>query len=414
MRFFWKKKPEVRADSKETMSVDNLISSLIGEDKMTRDKALQIPTVSGCINLIANIVSSLDIKLYEQEGDKTREITDDIRTVILNKDTGDKLTPNQFWRAMIEDYYLGSGGYAYIRKQSGQVVGLHYVESCYISVLKNYDPIFKDYDIYIDGTRYYPYEVFKILRKTKDGCTSISVIEENALQLAIAYNSMLYENQLVKKGGNKKGFLESAKKLSQDAMDALKDGFRKLYGNNTENVVVLNDGVTFKESSNTSVEMQLNENKQTNAEETSKIFNVPIGMLNGKATANEIDNFIKFCLAPLLADIQTALSRDLLRENEKTSFYFAFDTRQINRASIKERYEAYAVAIKNHFLQCDEVRNMENMEPLGIDWIEIGLDSVLYDPKTKQVYTPNTDKTTSLEGGGKVESGDQSGQLGED
>ena len=111
---------------------------------------------------------------------------------------------------------------------------------------------------------------------------------------------------------------------------------------------------------------------------------------------------------------QTTLSRDLLRENEKASFYFEFDTRQINRASIKERYEAYAVAIKNHFLQCDEVRNMENMEPLGIDWIEIGLDSVLYDPKTKQVYTPNTDKTTSLEGGGKVESGDQSGQLGED
>ena len=414
---FWKRKQDVRADSEEKTqqgSINDLIQSLLGPDSMTRDKVMQIATVAGCINLITGIVSSLDINLYKQDGDKTKKITDDDRTFVLNTDTGDKLTPNQFWRAIIEDYYLDKGGYAYIRKSNGNIKGLHYIKPSYVSLIKNYDPIFKDYNIMIDGKSYYPFEVFKLLRKTTDGCESVPIVKENELQFAIAYNSMLFENNLVKKGGNKKGFLESQKKLAKEAMDTLKEGFRKLYGNNTENVVVLNDGVTFKESSNTSVEMQLNENKETNAKEICKIFNVPIGMLNGTASGVEIDNFIKFCLVPLLDDIETSLNRDLLREDEKRSFYFAYDTRQLTRASIKERYEAYALALKNHFLQTDEVRDMENMEALGIDWIELGLDSVLYNPKTKTVYTPNTNATTNIEGGENIDENRNTVRPGDD
>ena len=414
---FWKRKQDVRADSEEKTqqgSINDLIQSLLGPDSMTRDKVMQIATVAGCINLITGIVSSLDINLYKQDGDKTKKITDDDRTFVLNTDTGDKLTPNQFWRAIIEDYYLDKGGYAYIRKSNGNIKGLHYIKPSYVSLIKNYDPIFKDYNIMIDGKSYYQFEVFKLLRKTTDGCESVPIVKENELQFAIAYNSMLFENNLVKKGGNKKGFLESQKKLAKEAMDTLKEGFRKLYGNNTENVVVLNDGVTFKESSNTSVEMQLNENKETNAKEICKIFNVPIGMLNGTASGVEIDNFIKFCLVPLLDDIETSLNRDLLREDEKRSFSFAYDTRQLTRASIKERYEAYALALKNHFLQTDELTDMEHMAALGIDWIELGLDSVLYNPKTKTVYTPNTNATTNIEGGENIDENRNTVRPGDD
>lgn len=414
---FWKKKHEVRADSPEPKEAaaetqDSLIRALIGTDAMTKEKAMQIATVSGCVNLIANIVASLEIKLYKQNKESTLPVEDD-RVYLLNIDTGDTLTPTQMWRQLIEDYYMDKGGYAYINKAGSRIKSLHYIDPGYVSCLKSHDPVFKDYDVYVNGVRYYPYRFFKLLRKTKDGCESVSVLKENELQLAIAYNSMQYENNLVKKGGNKKGFLESGRKLTKEAMDTLKDAFRRLYGNADENVVVLNDGITFKESANTSVEMQLNENKLTNAEEISKLFNVPIGMLNGKATSAEIDNFIKFCLAPLLADIETALNRDLLRENEKRSFYFAFDTRQLNRASIKERYEAYAIALENHFLQTDEVRDMENMKPIGIDWIELGLDSVLYNPKTKTVYTPNTNAATKI--GGETDADrDQDRQYNED
>ena len=39
----------------------------------------------------------------------------------------------------------------------------------------------------------------------------------------------------------------------------------------------------------------------------------------------------------------------------------------------------------------------ENMEPLGLEFIKLGLQDVLYDPKTKVVYTPNTNQSNKLE-----------------
>lgn len=45
----------------------------------------------------------------------------------------------------------------------------------------------------------------------------------------------------------------------------------------------------------------------------------------------------------------------------------------------------------------DEVRYEEDMEPLGLTWIKLGLDTVLYDPKTKLIYTPNTNQVSRME-----------------
>ena len=56
------------------------------------------------------------------------------------------------------------------------------------------------------------------------------------------------------------------------------------------------------------------------------------------------------------------------------------------------------MGLRNNFLQVDEVREKEDYEPLGINWIRLGLDSVLYDPKTNMIYTPNTNEMQQLEG----------------
>ena len=37
------------------------------------------------------------------------------------------------------------------------------------------------------------------------------------------------------------------------------------------------------------------------------------------------------------------------------------------------------------------------MEPLGLTWVKLGLNDVLYDPRTKQIYTPNTGKTSVMD-----------------
>ena len=44
--------------------------------------------------------------------------------------------------------------------------------------------------------------------------------------LSVAYNQMVYEEILVKTGGNKKGFLKSQGRLSKEAMDEVKGGWK--------------------------------------------------------------------------------------------------------------------------------------------------------------------------------------------
>lgn len=398
---FGKKKAEIRADTvSATEIIDSpiLLQALLGSgDPVTKEQALEIPTVQVCISLIAGTIAALPIKLYEKAdtGD-VKEVQNDLRIRILNNDTGDTLTAAQFWRAMIEDYFLGKGGYAYINWGSFGVRSLHYVDERQISIVRNTDPIFKDYDIMVQGVSYHPYQFFKILRKTVDGMMSASIMSENPRALSVVYSSMLYEERLVKNGGNKKGFLQSENGLSKEAMDRVKEAFRRFYGN-SENVVVLNKGLTFKESSNTSVEMQLNENKKTNAGEICKLFGVPSAMVNGSPTEQDKKSFVQTC-TNIMSDIECSLNRDFLLESEKASRYWAFDTKELTRGDIKERYEAYQIGLNQHFLQVDEIRKLEDMEPMGFDWITLGLDSVLYNPKTGQIYTPNTNAMQQMNG----------------
>lgn len=407
---FGKHKQEVRADTNadtgEIVSSDALLSALLGKDVVDKQMALEIPAVQACLQLIAGTVSSLPICLYETTADgEVKKVPGDPRLRLLNSDTGDTLTAAQFWRAMIEDYYLGKGGYAYLNADWSGLHSIHYVDERHISFLTNTDPIFKDYKILVDGRSYEGFRFLKILRKTKDGWKSSSVIDENGTLLNVEYSTMIYERNLVARGGNKRGFLQSEKPLSESAFAKLKEAFRRMYSSSDENVVMLNNGVKFQEASNTSVEMQLRENKEANSRAICQIFGIPPAMIFGGPQQNDVDAFIR-TIATLLNDIECSLDRDLLTYEEAGYRYFAFDTRELTRGNVKERYEAYEIGIRNHFVQPDEVREMEDMEPMGFNWITLGLDSVLMDPATKMIYTPNTNQMQNLDAKSIVEGGE--------
>ena len=392
-----KEKPEERADpGREVDASDSLLRALISGTDMDKTILLQIPAVRGCLEKIAGTVCRLPIKLYRKVDGKVEEITEDARLRLLNKETGDTLNADEFWRAMLEDYYLGRGAYAYIRKNGiGEYEGLHYVEEEKVSVLKNYDPILKSYSIMVMGKTYHPFEFLKLHRRTKDGAEGIPLWQDNPLIFSVAYNSFVFEEKLVKKGGNKRGFIEAEDRLDKGAIESIKRAWNNLYSNNTDNVVVLNKGAKFKESSNTSVEMQLNENKESNAKDICGMFGFSSRILYGEATQEDRKEYINAIMS-LLNVIETALDKDLLTEREKESFYFAFDTKELTRGSLKERYEAYALGLTNNFLQIDEVRAKEDMEPLGFKWVRIGLNDVLLDVEKGIIYTPNMNAVADL------------------
>lgn len=399
------KKREKRETSTEdgTTLEDLLLQAGLLQDTITRQMSMNIPTLSACVELISSTVAMLPIKLYSAEDCKVTEIKDDIRVTLLNDETGDTLDAFQFKKALIEDYLLQGNGYAYINKVKGKVVSLHYVKEENVSPNIGVDPIFKDYTLNVSGNTYKPFDFIKILRKTRDGATGLGIVEENNKILAVAYNSLDYENVLAKTGGNKKGFIKTANKLTQEVINLLKEQWKKMYSNNSENCIVLNNGLEFQESSATPTEMQINENKIANGNEICKIFNVPPSIISGDGKANEsdYDKYVKLAILPLLKVITTALNRDLIFEKEKGKRYFTFDTKELLRGDMLKRFQAYEIAIKNKILTINEVRYEEDKEPIEAldDTLVLGLNDVLYNTKSGTIYTPNTDKTSDMKGG---------------
>ena len=367
---------------------DALLSALMNGETITREKALTLPAVSGAVDLICNTVACMPVKLYKYKKGQVEEVEGDNRVALLNGDTGDTLDAFQFKKAMVEDYLLGKGGYAYIERDRNDVVALRYVEEIYITVLKNFKPIYKDYQILVEGEAYYPYDFIKLLRNTKDGASGVGLTVEVSKALETAYQTLLYQLGMVKSGGNKKGFLKSQRKLGQDEIDVLKKAWRRLYANNEENVVVLNNGLEFQEASNSSVEMQLNESKRTLQDEINHLFHI----------SDNFELFFKEAIYPIIKAFETALNRDLLLEKEKKSLFFEFDVKEIIKANITERYNAYKTAKETGFMTLNEIRRMENMNYVeGLDVVNVGLGAVLYDTDTHQYFTPNTGETVDLQ-----------------
>lgn len=391
-----KEKRSIEGAEKNRDLTSVLLEALIGKTCVTRDMAMQIPSIQASVNLIKNVISSLPINLYEKTKDGAKKIDNDERVWLINNDTKGNMTGTQIKKAIVESYLMDKGAYIYIDKVGNKVRSLRFVENADISIYTNSEPIFKEYHINIRGQEYFPHEFIKVIRDTSDGFTGHSIIEQNPLIFAIAYNSMLFENKLVKKGGNKKGFLTSQKHLSNDAIRELKRAWNNMYSNDNDNVVILNDGMSFQESSNTSVEMQLNENKITNSEECTMLFTLANTLVRGKATETDIKNFVKFCITPILVDIENSLDRDLLLESEKSRLYWAFDTTEINRGSFKDRIEAYKTAVESNIMQIDEIREKEDLPAYGFKFIKLGLDSVLMDVDSKTIYTPNTNKVQDM------------------
>lgn len=360
---------------------DVLLRAILNGDPISREDALTLPAVSGAVDFISGTIASMPVKLYKYKKGRVEEQDNDPRVKMLNCDTGDTLDAYQMKKAMVEDYLLGKGGYCWIERDRNEVKALKYIPDDFISIYRDPNPLEKWFTIFCYDTEFQPFDFIKLLRNTKDGASGIGLCQEVAKALETAYNMLKYQLMLVKGGGNKKGFIKSQKKLTQEAIDLLKTAWKNLYANDQSNVVVLNDGLEFQEASNTSVEMQLNESKKTLQDEINAIFHI---------TDDYYETF-KMAIYPIVKAFETALNRDLLLEKEKGKYYFEFDVKEIVRANIKERYEAYKIAKEIGLKTLNELRRDENLNDIeGLDVVDFGLGSVLYDVNSHQYYTPNT------------------------
>lgn len=381
---------------------------------ITRSMVMQIPALKAGICYIADLVSSLEIKLYKEVDGKVETISDDYRLRLLNDETGDLLNSFQMKQSLVRDFILSGNGYLYINKDRNSIVSLHYIKPSLVSVVANeVNPIFKDGKLFVDGEEYESYDFVIFAQNTQDGLTGKGLLDESRDLLELAYNTLAFANNNIKAGGIKRGVVKSTKKLSQEAMNFLKKSWGELYDNTSNKnnkVIILNDGLDFQELSQTSIELQVLENRKVNDNDILNLIKVPANILNGTATEQQYNNFIKITIIPILEQLESAFNKALLFETEKQNkYYFVFETKDLLKGNAKERFETYKTAIEAGVITQNEARFMENYDSLdGLDNIKMSLGHVLYNPTTKEYYVPNTGQVVNGKGvKGLNENGDK-------
>lgn len=361
-------------------------------NKLTKEQALSLPPVASAVEFIASTIAGLPIKLYRKG--TVDEVTDDYRLRLLNLDSGDLLTATQMKSAFIYDYLLDGNGYIYLNKSGNKIKSLHYINSSTVGVIMGTDPIVKGCSVMIQGRTFDQYNFMRLTRNSKNGMLGRGILSDNCTILDTLLGSFKYENSTIK-SGTKRGFLKSEQKLSKKMMNMVNDAWHKYTSGQSNEVMVLNKGISFEPSGSSAVENELDASKSTNAKMIYSWFNLSTDFLTGN-TETYINN-VKTAIIPILNNFNNMLNTFLLLENEKDSLFFAVDCTELLKSTIVDRYDSYVKAIDGGFLQVDEVRKIENMPPLGLDFVKLGLGDVLYNPKTKQVFTPNTGTTQQID-----------------
>lgn len=404
MGFFdnFKSNNDIKIDNSEKELRDVLLNGTEEntEIDVTRNNVMEIPSVASGVSVISSLIASLPIKLYEVNNDNVIEITEDNRLRLLNLQSEKAMSAYQMKEELIKDYLLEGNGFIYINKPEykNKIESLHYVKESDVSFLSNYNPIFKDVKIMINGKDYEAYNFIILTQNSNNGVQGKGIIQNNRELLSTMLTSLKREKNLAKTGGVNRGILKSAKKISQESMETLKKAWKNLYNGNN-NAMVLNDGLDFVTVSQTSKDMELYNNKQANNKLINQILNIPNSIIEGTATDAEFNNWVKISINPILSQLEIALNNSLLFSSEVGKKFFCVDTDEILKSDIEKRYKAYETALKAGFLTLDEVRKYENLEEIPNigKLVRMTQGEVLYNPEANEIFNTNSSTKTQLD-----------------
>ncbi|MBQ2114929.1 MAG: phage portal protein [Selenomonadales bacterium] len=382
-------KTETRA-IETTSDLESEMKSGYSTDSISRANALNIPAVGTAVNFITSTIAGLPVKLYKRNGDSITEIENDYRLNLLNRDTGDLLDAFQLKSALLTDMLLFGAGYALIEKQANEITGIFYVDHSYVAVTEGVDKIHKSAQIRLNGVVYPDTDIFRITRDSSNGANGIGILKQNSLLLNTMLSSLKYENSAVRNGA-KRGFLKTSNKVSNEILKSIRKAWKKMQSTEDEGeIVVLNEGLDFVPAQATASENQLNESKKINSELIYNLFGLTTNLFNAStANADIYINAIKTGILPIVSAFNNALNKFLLLEKEKQDFYFAIDANELLKSTVSERYASYDTAIKTGWLQVDEVRKIEKLPPLGLNYVKLTQSDVLLDPATNQIFIAN-------------------------
>ena len=394
-----------KSDPETRMLTVEYLSNILSGNDMTESNAMEIPTVASCVEYIGNKVALAPIHLYSRSKDGIQKIENDNRLPLLNEEPSNLFDSVLFRKMLVKDYLLHGVCYAYKKMVGNTITELVYVHPSQVQKTWSDNVLDRQVRYWIQGTEVPEYQIMRIMRQSMDGVNTKGILQINKEELSVAYLQILFGKRIFERNGRKAGFLTAEDKISKEAFADLKEKWPQVYNGQKDASMVLNAGVKFNEMSSSLQEMQVVENKKYDSEKISNLFGLSPSVLNGTATDEQEVNTFENAVLPIITALQNGLNKYLLLEREKKEKFFAFDVDIALMGTMEKRFKVYKIGKEGGWLQVDEIRERENMKKLGLNYITMGLQDVLYDPDRKEIFIPNMAATmkTNEKGGVKID-----------
>lgn len=338
------------------------------------DGAMQISTVWGCVWLLANCIASLPLFVYRDRGGGLRDLArDDQLYRLLHDAPNGRMTPVEFWVAMLLNLLLRGNAYARIeRSDDGRAYALVPMAADQVQMT-----------VLDDGTVVYRYtlgsdvailaeESVLHLKEIGNGLIGLSRLEHMRATTSEAANAQTAANTMFANGGKPAGVLMIDKVLNKLQRDALRANFDEIAVSTTSRLHILEADMKYQQVNLSPADQQLLETRRFGVEEICRWFGVPAVLLNhanvttwGSGVEQLLEGFYKLTVRPLLVRIEQNITRRVLTPAERARFTVEFSFDALLRASAKDRYALGAQGVQNGLITRNEFRQLENLPPIA-------------------------------------------------
>lgn len=339
-----------------------------------------LSAVHNAIQLLTGTVAKMPLIVYERSnGVKSRAVDKKIYRVFHRRPNG-AMTPSEFKALIMRRLLLNGDFFAKIETMPDGSIELWPLHPLLVEVkidtkigrrVYKFSPVGSDPKVFLD------YQVLHIKGNAANEFRGRGVIPMAAEGLARSLAMDGYTSEFFGNSSIPAGILQTPNLLNDEQQKKLKTSWENLNKGegNRHNVGILQKGVEFKQLSIDPDKTLLLQSRQFEIVEIARWFNLPphkIKHLNNATFSNiEAQNleFYQDSIEPWTVRIQDAINLSLEQFASKNSELFAeflFDSLLVTDTST--RYQAHNTAVQGGWKTPNEVRAIENLNPLpGLD-----------------------------------------------
>ncbi|MGO1368518.1 phage portal protein [Senegalia sp. (in: firmicutes)] len=334
--------------------------------------AMQTTAVYACVRILAETIASLPLHTYKSKADGKEKARDHPIYYLLSDAPNPEMTSFVFRETLMGHLLLWGNAYAQIiRDGRGKVIALYPLMPDKMTVNRS-----ENGDIYYiynkNGEEYilHSHDVLHIPGLGFDGLIGYSPIAmaKNTIGMALAteeYGAKFFSN-----GANPGGVLEHPGVVKDPAR--VRDSWNAVYqgSSNSHKVAVLEEGMKFQSIGIPPEQAQFLETRKFQTEEICRIFRVPPHLVASldKATFSNIEHqsisFVVHTIRPWLVRIEQSINKALFTDSERKKYFVSFVVEGLLRGDYNSRMQGYATGIQNGFMSPNDVRRLENMNPI--------------------------------------------------